>query len=114
MAFEPVEHLVLDLGRNPRTGSGPREDDAVFGAAGADRHRGILRREADRVGKQVIENLHHAALVAGEVADVGVDIDLERDAIRREPVLNALGGGRDGLYTIYRAAFGLDAAGGGG
>ena len=75
MAFEPVEHLVLDLGRNARAGIGHGEDDAVLGAPGADRHRRIMRREADGVGEQIIEHLHHAPLVAGEIADIGIDVD---------------------------------------
>ena len=38
---------------------------------------GVMRRESDGVGEQIIEHLHHAALVAGEVADAGIDVDLE-------------------------------------
>src|SRR5437763_11554803 len=68
MAFEPVEHLVLDLGRNARAGIDHGEDDAVLAAPGADRHCRIVRRETDRVREQIIEYLYHAPLVAEEVA----------------------------------------------
>ena len=97
MALEPVEHLVLDLGRNAGAGIGDREDDAMLVAPGADGDGGVVRREADGVGEQIIEHLHHAAFVADEVADIGIDVDLEFDAVGREPVLNAFGGGLDGF-----------------
>src|ERR1700720_3346303 len=35
MAFEPVEHLVFDIGRNARTGIGHGEGHAVLGSPGA-------------------------------------------------------------------------------
>src|ERR1700685_4162307 len=35
MTLEPVEYLVLDVGRNARTGISHGENDAVFGAPGA-------------------------------------------------------------------------------
>src|ERR1700704_4582738 len=38
MALEPVEHLVLDVGRNARTGIGHGESDVVLGS---------LRAQAD-------------------------------------------------------------------
>src|SRR5450755_708072 len=50
MALEPVEHLVLDVGRNARTGIGHIENDVVFGSPGAEADAGILRREPDGVG----------------------------------------------------------------
>src|SRR6478672_3530356 len=92
MALEPVEHLVLDLGGNARSGVGYREYHAALGTPRADGNGRTMRRETDRVGEQIIEYLHHPALVAGEIADAGVDLDLERDAIGREAVLNAFGG----------------------
>src|SRR6266852_4263088 len=48
-ALEPVEHLVLDVGRNARTGIGHREGDALLSSACADDDGRVLRREADRV-----------------------------------------------------------------
>src|ERR1700692_848342 len=43
VAFEPVEYLVLDVGRNARTGVGHGEDDAVFGPDGAEADGRVLR-----------------------------------------------------------------------
>src|SRR5450755_1363534 len=40
MALEPVEHLVLDVGRNPRTGIGHAENDAVLGPSCAETDAG--------------------------------------------------------------------------
>src|SRR5216684_6716747 len=34
MTLEPVEHLVLDVGRDARTGVGHAENDSVFGSFG--------------------------------------------------------------------------------
>ena len=64
---------------------------------------GVLRREADGVGEQIIQHLHHAAFVADKAADIGIDIDLELDAVGGEPVLDAFGGGLDGLADVDRA-----------
>src|SRR6266850_2751693 len=36
VTLEPVEHLVLDIGRNAGTAIGHGEDDAVFGSPGAE------------------------------------------------------------------------------
>src|SRR5664279_4146686 len=77
MALEPVEHLVLDVGRNPRTGIGDAENDAVFGSSGAQPDAGILRREPDGVCQEIIKNLYHPAFVPDKAADVGIDVDLE-------------------------------------
>ena len=74
--------------------------DAVLGPPRADRDGGIVRRESDGVGEQIIEHLHHAPLVADEVADIGIDVDLELDAVGRQPVLDAFGGGLDGLAIL--------------
>src|SRR5450755_5026657 len=43
IALEPVEHLVLDVGRNAGTGIGHGEDDVVLGPPGAEADSGILR-----------------------------------------------------------------------
>ena len=66
---------------------------------------GVVRRESDGVGQQIIQHLHHAAFVADEAADIGIDVDLELDAVGGEPVLDAFGGGLDGLADIDRAEF---------
>src|SRR5450756_23990 len=58
MALEPVEHLVLDVGRNARTGIGHRENDAVFGPLRAKADGGVLRRKSDGVGQEIIQYLH--------------------------------------------------------
>src|SRR4051812_33830903 len=47
MALEPVEYLVLDVGRNARPGVGHGEGHIVLGAPGGEADGGILRREAD-------------------------------------------------------------------
>src|ERR671930_916283 len=47
VAFEPVEHLVLHLGRNAGAAIADGEDDAMLGPPRADRDRGIVRRESD-------------------------------------------------------------------
>src|ERR1700734_3586878 len=41
MTLEPVEYLVLDVGRNARAGIGHRENDALFGSPGAQADGGI-------------------------------------------------------------------------
>src|SRR6202522_2844647 len=43
MTLEPVEYLVLDVGRNARAGIGHRENDAVFGSPGAQADGSIRR-----------------------------------------------------------------------
>ena len=101
--FEPVEYLVLDVGRNARAGIGDGEDDVVVGFPGAQADGGVLRRKSDGIGQEIIQHLHHAAFVAHEVADVGIDVDPEFDAVGGEPVLDALGRGFDGLADIDRA-----------
>ena len=63
------------------------------------------------LAKQIIQHLHHAAFVADEAADIGIDIDLEFDAVGGEPVLNAFGGSVDGFCDIDRAEFQLHRAG---
>src|SRR5664279_954057 len=88
MALEPVEYLVLDVGRNPRTGIGHVENDAVLGSPGAETDTGILRREPDGVCQEIIQHLHHPAFVADKTADVGIDVDLELDTVGGEPVLD--------------------------
>jgi len=56
-----------------------------------------MRRESDGIGEEIVKHLLDAVLIADEVADAGVGIDLELDAVGREPVLNAFRGGIDGL-----------------
>ncbi len=60
VALEPVEHLVLGLGRNAGAGIRDLEHDMGVGAPRADGDDRVVRREADGVGEQVIEHLHHA------------------------------------------------------
>src|SRR5260221_10644369 len=43
MTLEPVEHLVLDIGRDAGTGIGHGENDAVFGSPGAEADGRALR-----------------------------------------------------------------------
>ena len=83
----------------------------MLGAPGADGDNGIVRREADRIGEQIIKHLHHAAFVAGEAADIGIDVDLELDAVGGEPVLDAFGGGLDRLLDFDRAELEFHGAG---
>src|SRR6266403_3369917 len=80
MTLEPVEYLVLDVGRNARTGVGHAENDSVFGSPGAQADGGVLRRKSDGIRQQIIQHLHHAALVAHEVPDIEIDVDPEFDA----------------------------------
>src|SRR5207302_7565801 len=80
VALEPVEHLVLDVRRNARTGIGYGKHDGMLAPFCADADTRVLRREADGIGEQIIQHLHHAALVADKASDVGIDIDLEADA----------------------------------
>src|SRR5271154_5482788 len=47
MALEPVEHLVLDVGRNAGAPIGHGKDHMMVGAPGAQRNRGILWRKSD-------------------------------------------------------------------
>ncbi len=103
MTFEPVEHLVLDVGRNARAGIGHGENHAVLGSLGAQSDGPILRRKSDGIRQQIIQYLHHAAFVTDKTADIGIDIDLELDAVGGKPVLDAFGGGLDGLANIDRA-----------
>ena len=63
------------------------------------------------LASEIIQHLHHAAFVADEVADIGIDIDLEFDAVGREPVLNTLGGRLDGFCDIDRAELEFHRAG---
>src|SRR4029077_20338898 len=49
VALEPVEHLVLGLGRNAWSGVGHREHHAVLASPRADGHGGVTRRESDRI-----------------------------------------------------------------
>ena len=102
VTFKPVEHLVLHVRRNPRTGIGHGEDHAVLGPLRGQADDGILGRESDGIGQKVIQHLHYPALVGHEASDVGIDIDLELDAIGREPVLDAFRGGLNGLADIDR------------
>src|SRR3954468_17205285 len=69
MALEPVEHLVFHVSRNAGAAIADGEYHSMRGPLGADRDRGIVRRESDVVGEQVIKHLHHAPLVAGKIAD---------------------------------------------
>ena len=59
-----------------------------------------MRREANGIRQQIIQDLHHAAFVADKASDAGVDIDLELDAVGCEPVLDAFGGSFDGLADV--------------
>ncbi len=95
--------LSLTSGGMPGPESVTLKVTLMIGAPGADGDRRIVRREADGVGEQIIQHLHHAALVADEAADIGIGIDLERDAVGGEPVLDAFGRGIDGLADIDRA-----------
>src|SRR5262249_47457549 len=104
-AFEPIENLVLYVGRDARTGISHGEHDAAIGSAGADADGSILRREADRVGKKIIQHLHYAPFVADEAASIGFDFDLEPNPVRGEPVLDSFGGGFDGFADVDRAEF---------
>src|ERR1700687_5351699 len=102
MRLEPVEHLVLDVGRNARTGIGHGEDDTVLAPTRAQADSGVLRRKSDGVRQEIIQNLHPAALGADEASDIGIAVALELDAVGREPVLDAFGGGLDGLADLDR------------
>jgi hypothetical protein len=59
-----------------------------------------MRRKFDGIGQQIVQHLHHAAFVADEVPDLGIDVDLELDAVGREPILDAFGGRGDGFCDI--------------
>src|SRR5258708_40057264 len=103
MTFEPVESLVLDVGRNARAGIGYGENDAVLRSFGAEADSSILRRKSDGIRQQIIQYLHYAAFVTDKTADIGIDVNLELDAVGGKPVLDAFGGGLDGLADIDRA-----------
>src|SRR5258707_8071628 len=47
-----------------------------------------------------MQDLVQAAFVADNTSDIGIDVDLELDAVGCEPVLDAFGGGFDGLADI--------------
>src|SRR5467141_2538658 len=49
ITLEPVEHLVLDVRRNARTGIGHAENDVVLGSPGAQADGGVRRRKSDGV-----------------------------------------------------------------
>jgi len=55
-------------------------------SCGAQAYGGILRRKSDGIRQQIIQHLHHAAFVAHEAPNVGIDVDLEFDAVGRKPV----------------------------
>ena len=61
------------------------------------------RREADRVGEQIEQDLPHAPLVGDEAADVGRGADVEHDAALDQAVLHAFGGRVHGLADVDRA-----------
>src|SRR5437868_371019 len=111
MALKPVEHLVLDVGRNAWTGIGHGKDHRVIGPLRANADDCILRREAHGVGEQVVQNLHDAAFVTDKTSDAGIDVDLEADAVGGQAILNAFGGGFDGLADIDRTELELHGAG---
>src|SRR2546430_13739978 len=90
MTLEPVEHLVLDVGCNAWPEIGHRENDTALVSSGTESNRRIVRRKSDRVGKKIIQHLHHAAAVGDEVPDGGIDIELEGDAVAGEAVLYSL------------------------
>src|SRR6202035_5516785 len=73
MTLEPVEHLVLDVGRNARPGIGHGENDAVFGAFRAQADGGALGRKSDGVGEEIVQYLLDAVAIGNEVANGGAD-----------------------------------------
>src|SRR6185312_5451135 len=100
IGFEPVEHAVLLVGWNAGAAVGDGEDDCVRVAFGRHRDGFVRRREADRVGEQVEQNLPKATLVRGETADVRDGANVERDVLLHQPVLYALRRGLQGGANV--------------
>ena len=113
VGLEPVEHLILGVGRDAGPAIGDREHHRVGLPLGRQRHGLARRREADRVGQQVEQNLPQAPLVGGETADAGGGADVELQIVLHQPVQHAFGrrvhaGADVDLGEVQRHGAGVD------
>src|SRR5262245_38965514 len=81
VGLEPIEYLVLHIGRYSWTVVGNREHHGILKPLGRERNGPARRRKAYRVGQQIEQGLADPPLVRLEAADVGGGPDFERDAV---------------------------------
>ena len=103
----------LIVGRNAGAAVGHAEDDRVVAPLDRQPHHLARRREADRVGQEVEQDLAHAPLVGHEAADVGRGAHVEQDRLLGDPVLQAEHRGIDrgadvDLFQVERHRAGVD------
>src|SRR3954471_24336285 len=103
MALEPVEHLVLDIGRNAGTGIADAEYDVVLSPLRSDDNLGIPRGKSDSIGEQIVQHLNDTPLLRDKISDIGIDIDLQLDPVANEPVMDTLRRRLDDLLDVNRA-----------
>src|SRR5690242_2349232 len=72
---EVLEHALQIFRRDSDAGIGDTEGDAaIIGTTGEEGHAAIARRELDRIGKQVQQDLLERTFVAMEEGKVGIEI----------------------------------------
>ena len=79
VGLEPIEHLVHRFRRNAGTAVGDRKHHGVGPALGGKRNGLARRRETDRVGQQIEQDLAQPPPVGVEAADAGRGADIERE-----------------------------------
>ena len=111
MGLEPIEHLVLDVGRDAGAVIGDGEYHGILEPLRRERNGLPARRKAYCICQEVEQGLAYAALIRHETADVRRGTDVELDAALDQPVLHAFCGGVHGLANIDGAEIELHGAG---
>src|SRR5260221_13115653 len=103
MGLEPIEHLVLYVGRDPGPVICDGKYDGVLEPLCGERNGLPGWRKAYCICQEVEQGLAHAAVIGHETADIRRRPDVERDAALDQPVLHAFRSGIHGLADIDRA-----------
>src|SRR5262245_48571836 len=109
--FEPIEYLVLHIGRDAGAVVGNRKYHSILEPLGRERNGPARGGKAYCVGQQIEQGLADPPLIRHEAANVRGGPDLEHDAVLPQPVLHAFGGPFHGGADVDRAEVELHGAG---
>src|SRR5260221_12402178 len=86
VALKEIEYALLDVLGDAGALVGDAKDDFVCAPLSGQRHRLAGRRESDRIGHEVEQNLPDPFSVGDETADIGGPPDIELERGPRETV----------------------------
>src|SRR5256886_16225796 len=88
MGLEPIEHLVLYIGRDAGPAIGHREYDGVPAPLGGKSNDLAAGRKAHGIGQQIEQRLPHAPLVGDEGSDLRAGAAFGPEALLDQAVLH--------------------------